>query len=524
MRPPRKQTFQEGWGGMRADYAAMNESRFRRTRSGLAPMGGGADYHYSNESKFLRLIEYARDMMRNDAIVPQMVRRAVANTIQDGMKLDVSTGNGELNDLLTNLWADWSTNPSECDVKGEHTFRDMERLALQQTIVDGDVFALPLQTGQLQMVEAHRLRTPSNTSRNVINGILHDDSGKAVEYWITKLDVDTRARIAKVSDIQQYKAWDSEGNRQVFHMYVPDRYSQSRGVTAFAPVFDVMGMFDDINFAKLVQQQVASCITFLRTFSAAGDGSVSPEQALGAAETRTLADGASQIIEELQPGLSITGRPGESIEGFSPQIPNQGFFEHVKLMLQIVGCNIGMPLVLLLLDASQTNFSGWRGAVDQARLGFRANQRCLIDKFHRHVYQWKVRQWIADNPRIFELSRLKGVKPFGHKWNPPAWPYIEPKTDAEADIVKAAGMLTSRTRIHAERGQDYYTIVDETMEETLYLFKKAAESSQAHNKAFPDAITTFRDFLPERISIAITSNAPAPNPTGRETANNANAS
>src|SRR5690606_1028361 len=100
------------------------------------------------------------------------------------------------------------------------------------------------------------------------------------------------------------------------------------------------------------------------------------------------------------PGIEYTGAPGEKLTGFSPNIPNAEFFEHARLILTFVAINLDMPLQMLLLDATATNFSGWRGAFDQAKIGFRQIQSWLLKRFYAPVYEWKLRQWIAEDPAI----------------------------------------------------------------------------------------------------------------------------
>ncbi len=70
---------------LRQDYAAAKMNRFRRLRTGmLTTIGSGADYHYRIQSDYLRMMEYARDMDRNDAVIGQGIDRAVDNSIQGG--------------------------------------------------------------------------------------------------------------------------------------------------------------------------------------------------------------------------------------------------------------------------------------------------------------------------------------------------------------------------------------------------------------------------------------------------------
>lgn len=470
--------------GMRSDYNAAKSSRYRRARTGVTSLGSSADYHYSSESDYLKIMEYARDMDRNDPIVGQIVDRAVVNTIQDGIKVDPDTGDPSLDEDLSARWREWSEDADQCDVSGEMTFSDMELLALRSCFVDGDILGLPLVEGSMQLIEAHRLRTPSKTKRNVVHGVLMDDRRRRLEYWITKQDIEPHRAIAKVADIFPIAARDGNGNRQVYHIYNPKRVTQTRGVSAFAPIFDEIGMHGDIQFAKLVQQQIVSCFAIFHERET--DTSMFGTPDYGAGETDTLSSGDTRTIEGIAPGMEIFGSPGEKLSGFSPNVPNQEYFQHSKLILQVIGVNLGLPLALVLLDASETNFSGWRGAVDQARLGFRRNQKWLINKLHRPVYQWKVRQWIADDPALAAAERNEAINVYGHKWNPPSWPYIEPLKDAQADLLRVRNTLISPRRLHAERGRDWQDVYREIIEDNKEAIVAAKNAANEINGSITD--------------------------------------
>lgn len=482
------QAFQSLKGEIKANYSAARSSRFRRRRN-VPLQGAGADYHLSSEGDWLQVLEYARDMDRNDAVVGQIVDRAVANEIQDGIQLDPETGSEELDRELAARWEAWAGNPDECDAAGELTFHQMERLVSRQVKIDGDMMALPLESGALQLVEAHRCRTPKNTKRNVVHGVLLDPQRRRLEYWFTKDELDPSKQVQRVSEMAQYPVRDDDGNRMLFHVLNPKRVSQTRGVTALAPIFDLQGMFEDTNFAKLVAQQVLSCFVIFRMREDLG--SLGGPPPLGASEETTHSDGSVKVIENLSPGLEITGAPGEKFDGFSPQIPNPEFFDHMKFILTLIGVNLGLPLVMVLLDAKETNFSGWRGAVDQARMGFRDNQANLIARFHRPVYRWKVRQWLSEQP---EWERLAGVRDvFGHRWNPPSWPYIEPYKDAQADALRLDKNLTSPRRLQAERGREWKAVARELVEDRALLIRGALEQATGLEGEFPGCGVTWRD-------------------------------
>ena len=490
----------EAFYDMKADYNAAKVSPYRRLRQGTLAVGSHADWHIRVPTDYWRIMEQARTFDRDDMLVSQMVNRAVSNTLQGGFRPQPDTGDPGLDTELTERWHDWAGDEEKVDLEGEKTFHEMERLGLRQHFVDGDVFALLLREGGMQMIEAHRARTPGNANRkdaakrHMVHGVLLDDNRRRLEVWFTNEQIDIWASIERISDMDKRKVRDDQGFRQLCQIYSPSRSTQTRGISALAPVFDPVGMHEDIQFAAMVQRQVATCFAVLRERELGFKGNDGPP--LGDVPCVPHSGPALRRLSGgIAPGMEITGEPGEKITGYAPNIPGGDYFEHMRSIIQLIGVNLGLPLVLALLDASETNFSGWRGAVDQARLGFKDNQRMLIRRFHRPVWKWRVRQWMADDPAINAKAKSGIVDPLAHRWNTPAWPYIDPYKDAQSDVYELANLLTSPRRKYAER--DCQGIEEETVDDRarsiVYAKKKAVEVNKAVDDNTP---ITWRDLLP----------------------------
>ncbi len=475
----------------RSDYLAGKNSRFLPAVRGILASGSGADYHYRSEPQFLYMIERAREFDRNNLVVAQGINRLVANIMQDGFSLDVQTGDTQIDADLAEMFRQWSIDPDQCDDEQEKDFQTLAELALRHTIVDGDCLGLPTEDDTLQMVEGHRLRRP-NSSRNAncTHGILFDERKRRKEYWVTKQDLNPTQSLRVMAEVERYAARDRDGYRQVLHIYDPKRFSQSRGVTAFATLVYALGLHDDIQFATLVKQQVAACFAIIRELDINFEGGprdTDTKAATGPRTTEDLADGTTRTVEGIAPGMDIRGRPGEKISGFSPNIPSPEFFTHAHLVLQFVAINLDLPLQVFLLDPTKTNFSGWRGAIDQARIRFRRIQKWLIGKFHCPVYQWRVRRAIHGDAvlrRLYEKKSGKYEKAlFGHKWNPPTWKYIEPMKDAQADELRKDANLSPARVLASEKGVDYDDLVKECVDDRFQLFDYAmAKAAELNNK------------------------------------------
>jgi hypothetical protein len=147
------------------------------------------------------------------------------------------------------------------------------------------------------------------------------------------------------------------------------------------------------------------------------------------------------------------------------------------------------------MDGSETNFSGWRGAVDEARKGFKSNQRNLIKRFHEPVWRWKVRQWIESDAALRAVSQRSDISIFGHHWSAPVWQYIDPVGDAQGDQIRLQNGLISPRRLHAERGRDWEVIADETIADMEYAITKAKQAARRINAQFNDAPIHWRELI-----------------------------
>jgi len=480
---------------VRNDYRMGKANKYKTSIRGISPFGSAADYHYRNEHEFLRTIEYARDYDRNNMVVGQGVSRLIRNILQGGIPVNPDTGSDKLDSVLKSRWDEWSSDPDQCHSSREENLNSLTALALRGEIVDGDHVWLLSDAGHIQPFEAHRLRTPRNTSKNVVHGVLLNDLRERVEYWITKEDIDPNTMLDKVSDVTAYPTRDELGRRRILHLMDPKRVSQTRGVSRFAPIDAAIAMHDDLQFAKMVQQKIVSVIAFIRTrdlmFENAG-----ATPSYGPSGTETLSDGSIQTLEGLSPGIEVRGLPGEKIEGWSPNVPNESFFQHAMMILQFVAINLGLPVQVFLLDATQTNFSGWRGAMDQARVGFIEIQNRVIDKLLRPTYTWKVESWLAEDEGLRRMAgSRKAILPTAHHWQPPWWPYIQPEVDAKADGVIVEKGLNSRRNVLSRRGLDIDIIDRQQIADQRRRIEMAIEAADGIKQSFPDAAVTWRDLI-----------------------------
>jgi capsid protein len=473
-------------GGLRADYAAMRDSRFRRKRPGVDGIGSDADAATSSEYDFVKMREYARAMFRDDLIIKRLVLCVIHNVVRTGFRYEPQTGDEGLNRDLWYRWKNWSEERTECDVAGVMTFADMERAAVLADILDGDIFPVGTNEGTIQFYEAHRCQSPNRKLRyssSIVHGVQMDERRRRQRYWFRKETPGLLRHYNVVGDFEQIDAFDSDGNPNVWHIFDPLRVTQTRGVTAFHPAFDKAGMYEDIDFALLVKEQMAAFLAWEEQTTSEYQG---PGTQFGTQTHETRPDGTTQTIEEMAPGTIAKPPKGKTLKMHQTSIASTETMLHLRHTLQMLSLTLGLPLCVATLDASEASFSSQRFVMDQAKLGFITNQQRYESQFHRPAVRWKVRDWMATDPALRAAAQRTGIDIFGHKWHKPRWPYIQPLHDAQADALRLETGLTSLRRVHAERGEDFEDVADESVLDNEYWITRAMQATQRIKAQFPD--------------------------------------
>jgi capsid protein len=475
-----------------SQWGAAKESRFRRERD-IPSNGSGADYHWASEPDYYKVMEYARAMERDDVVIGPGLDKAAQLTVGGGPTFKPDSGNDKYNLAWWELWEEYRKSPSMCDVSRENDWGQLCRLVHHSTLRDGDVIALAVQTGEgksmnvaTQLIEAHQIRSPrynlERIEQNIHLGVKLDSKRARTHYYYAQEAREPHQQFDE-KDLRRIQTWRQIPGmgefRQLFHVYHPRRASQTRGVTALAPAFDTAGMFEDLNFAKLVQSLVISCIGFIKTREP-GTQMPGEENDNPLRDSRLVPD-VDNILDLIQPGFMLRLKPGEKLEGFSPKVPNAEFFDQAKLALTLIGNNIGLPIMILIYDASDTNFSSWRGVFDQAKEGFLSNQAMNDTRYYTPFNRLWTAVQIASQ-RLKVPKSLRFGNEFRHTWSHRRWPFIQPVQDAATMILRQRNLLASPRAVHGEVGQDFEQVVDHTTEDNAYAIKAAVTKAKEVNE------------------------------------------
>lgn len=492
-------TIAEQFGNARSQYVAHVDARYRMSKQDRLtrhfdgyPEGVSADHNIESEEDYFLMVERARELDREDVVAGATVSRLCNNVVQNGFRVTQQTEDETLDNYIALRWNDWCNARDDCDAQGQFTFHELAYHAMRDAIVAGDIIALKTTDGRVQLVENHRIKTPNNlkgdAKKMTLFGVEVDGARRRKAYWLTEDDIQLD-RFVGYEDSRRVPAYGDNGQRQVLHIMHPKRITQTRGVTKFAPISTACAMHDDVQYAKLVQQQSVSVWTMYRERPM---GFEAPPNSIDVSriERDPNSPGSTRPIRNLAAGMIYTGYPGEKVGAFPSNVPNPTFFDHAKQIQQLIAINLDVPLVLLLLDASETNFSGWRGALEQAKVAYRQLQCWLAQQFHDPIYLWKLRQW-SDPASPFAdpylvAARAAGVDIFAREWVYPTWTSTEPLKDSSDRLLRYANNMASLRRIMAETGIDYDRELTDVIEDRVKLIERSIEAAEGINKRYPN--------------------------------------
>lgn len=371
-----------------------------------------------------------------NAIAHGLIDRCVDNVIGQGIRPQATTDDDGWNEAAEKLFDDWAMNAVDVRRMGD-LYSHVQPMLFRTFLIGGDVGAILLRDGSIQMIDPTDIATPIGKTgdTSIVNGVQLDRVGRPVGYYVA--DQDNANSMPKHTFVPENDFVFLTGTRRI---------RQTRG----EPVFGRRAqLFDQID--GLVESVIAACqmAANLGLFIKQADfGST-----LSAQPTIANAQGNQQRAFEMEPGMVKFGSPGESIEQIVPQQPQQNLTEFLAMVLRVLGLPLGMPLELILLDFSRTNYSSARASLKQAQITFtRMQQRFRNVVLHR-LWRWRISKFIKSG----ELPVRDDA--WSHRWIAPGWQWVDPLKEGESQLLAVDAGFETLTEVAATMGRDFGEIV-----------------------------------------------------------------
>lgn len=230
----------------------------------------------------------------------------------------------------------------------------------------------------------------------------------------------------------------------VLHVFRPVAAGQVRGIPWLAPALLRLRDEDQTEDALLMAAKVAALHAgFLIDQNATGPSPF----------TAAEGDQRGSLLEaSLEPGTMRVLPAGFDVR-FSNPAQMQQAVEFLGLQLRAIAAGLGVPEYLLTGDLRNANYSSLRAALVEFRRRMEAFQHnTLIRQFCRPVWE-----------RFVAHAALRGqiegagfdedpARYLAAEFYPPAWPWVDPMKDAQAERELIEGGLKSRRQAVSERG------------------------------------------------------------------------
>lgn len=412
------------------------------------PAGASADYSNEQGEQRLSILEKARGIERDAPLGQAVLDRLVELIVGPGILPQAQTRSPRWNERAEGLLEEWSNESPE--IRGMYDFYEFQRLVCRSYFRDGDVLAVKLNTGQLQLIEADRIHAPLGWEYREfhVGGIELDSNGKPKTYYVVPLQPNDHY-IVRPYDYPDRVAVPAE---HALFMARRTRSTQTRGISVFSGCLNWFTHMNRLVEATVINARMSACFGLLIE---------SPFPFQNGPTTANIS-GTTSPRFDLEPGLVKTLMPGEKVSSFKPEQPTLNFSDFIRTVTRQIGLPAGLPLEILCLDFGEANYSVTRAAFMLASRTSKIAQSTFMSQMLKPIYNWKIDQFIAQ-------GKLKDRKDkYKHTWLAPSHGWIDPTKEIDSTLAAINGGLTTRTKVLAELGMDFEDFVDQrTREEAM---------------------------------------------------------
>jgi len=427
------------------------------------------------------LVSRSRDLVRNNGWASGAEQTLVDNVVGTGLRLQAKPDYrmlgwtkdqaDEWSAQVERLWRTFAET-TEIDATGQLDFHAMTQLVYRCRLYNGEGLAIGRWLNRepfrgwataIQLVDPDRLSNPNSMmdTRNLRQGVEINNDGRVRRYHIREshpIDVPMSPMSASWRAIP---ARTRNGRQRVIHAYERERVGQHRGVPVFAPILSNFRMLDRYEGNELRSSVVNSLIAAFIETSASSD-QLAESFGLSFEE---YANKRGQWGGQLEGGGMYQLPPGDRINSFNPDRPNNVFGDFEQAVLRQLSTGLNLPYELLAKDYSQTNYSSARAALLEAWRYFSGRRRWLATYWAQPVYEmWleeAVNRGLVSAPGFYE-NRYAYTRT---RWVGPGRGWIDPVKEAQAARIRIETGLTTLEDEAAEQGADWEDVLEQQARE-----------------------------------------------------------
>lgn len=412
--------------GIQAISGSWVGARRDRTQTATwATQGGDPDADTLDDLPTLR--ERSRSLLRDNPLAAGAVNTAVSNVVGTGLMLRSQPERSflgwdkkraaEWSKRVEGLWRLWAESKG-VTLNTLQNFYEIQSLSFRATLESGDtLMLLPYKKRQgdflglkLQLIESDRLATPpgKTSEPNFSGGVQLDADGAPVAYHVAKYHPGSRMAMG-AQEWTAVPARTRRGTPASLHLFWALRPDQHRGVPYLSTVIEALRELGEYTTGELRAAVVSGLYTVFITNSQESAGGPLDAAKVDLPQNSKNASDPKKAIE-LGYGSTFELDPGEKIDTFAPNRPNQAFDPFVLAMLRVIGVALELPFEVLVKHFT-ASYSAARAALLELAKFVRSRRAWLATNLCQPVFEAFLEECVAsglvDAPGFFDDPILR---------------------------------------------------------------------------------------------------------------------
>ena len=428
-------------------YDAVEQTTKRRTASKVIR----TEDRELISPKRQQLISQSNDLMRNFSIAGWAVRKHLDFVSRFSFASQTKT---PFDYEFESRMRDWCEDKRRCDVRKQHTFHRMLRMAEARAVTVGDHLLIKVEGQRLQQVESDRIRTAAKRDprAKVVDGCIQNSDGATIGYQVHRRGS---------NGVGYHYQRDIPAEHGLFHAYFPsERSDQTRGVGLITSgINDFIDAYEWTDIAKATEKGRAALAMIFKTESPDGVGEY---EAVGNGKYNvTLGKGPFKL--ELEPGDDVEFKGSDTPAGNTVAFFNGCIGFALK----------SLDLPLCFYDETLTNFFGQRAQFILYIESCKSKRDALRANILHPLTHWLRACWIADGSLTLPpgvTSTTLNKLPF--QWRPAGLPWWNPVQEVTAQLMAIRGGLANYEDVYLEAtGRDWFADMLRLKEQQQFLEK-----------------------------------------------------
>lgn len=382
------------------------------------------------------LVARAMEEVQNNPFVEGVVQTHVSSVVgAEGPMLQVVSDSEDYNEALESIWWDWWQAP---ELTGTMSGVDLLQQSVRLLWSNGEFIHQetddPNAEGisyRLNVIHPRRLRDPiRSVNSRIMLGVERDERGRPKTYYLMDFDSDEFGLIGSSLDPQPYSA------ERIIHGFKPIEPGQVRGFPWVAPGLQTTADLRDYDRSVLRTARTQANLSVLLE----ADHPDAP-----------FVNVNEQI--DVPDNVLATAPPGWKTKTIQSTQPGPVYKEYRAEKLRELGRPVNMPLMMVMLDSGDHNYSSARFDGQLYNRGI----FCLQAWLDRIILNRAL-------TRIEREAMLRGMLPerpsrVDFNWTWPVAPHVDPKKEADAWETLIRIGAASEFDAAAAMGKDYEMVV-----------------------------------------------------------------